>query len=421
MHQSKSILALFLLLVFCACGTETNGSTTKDKGEFAQRSKICHGLDAEKCYESDVCEFVSNVCIPKLPTHLAIETLNVPALSNELVGRQITAMAPGSLNVVYVGTDNGLLIWNSGKVDKVEDFSGGNPALVGLKYVRSIGYSSISQRAYASIGKNADAKDPDSKIIYEITQKTTLNTNPLSPLEITHIFESTPGIMVFGGASKYRFKLLGLTTFDTNITDLGGVTTSTFNPNGSSVWLGTGGSDATKHVGIRLLSADFRANMGDDGKIEPTVWGSTDASPNADISSMAIFGDNILVGLRAKKDDPDTGGIVIFSIYQQSKSQSDKPFLLGTDIRKIIVGEFAHGSRESGLKKRLIILATDNGLFQATLKGDFGIKPKFSTSPVNVDRQGKLVELKEINHIFQQNPYSLWFSSNNTLYFLEVK
>ncbi len=138
---------------------------------------------------------------------------------------------------------------------------------------------------------------------------------------------------------------------------------------------------------------------------------------------MALFGNHILVGIRNKNGDPDKGGIAIFKIYRSKKVQNSKPFLLGTDVKTIIVGEFNHGGFESDLKKKAIVVATGNsGLYEATLKNDIAKDDvAFSTTPINVDRDGRSVDIRSVDNLFQRDSSQLWFSSDNKLYFVDVR
>lgn len=416
------LFIILFLLTITSCGPNSPNSdnTPSNTNEFAQRNVTCLALDQKQCFENDLCEWVSETCIAKPPTPFAIVPV-VESLAKELVGRQITAMAKGPLaSHVYVGTDDGLVIWGGPKqVEKIQDFSGGNPALAGIKYVRAIVSNSVLQRGYAAIGKNGDANDPDSKIVYEITQKTTLAF--ATALNFAHGFETTPGMIVFGGVTESYYKEFANNTF--NDLNLAGITTGVFNPNGSNVWFGTGGPDTTKHVGIKFYDASLAAVVtGKDSEIKPSTWGSTAAAPNSDISSMVLFNDYILIGLRAKKNDPNSGGVVAISIYEADKTDARKPFLLGTDVKKIIVGDFNQDGPQSVSKKKLITIATSNGIYAANFKSNFVNREiSLTTTPINKDRQGALVNLKEIDHLFQQSSGTLWFSSNNELYFVDVR
>lgn len=419
MKEFLHIAMLFTFIFLCSCDPQGDNNSDDSGDEFAQRSKMCQSLDAEKCIANKACELVANVCLARLPTVFAIETPNLPNVDKELVGRQITALSNGPANQLYVGTDEGLIISSQDSTEKIVDFSGGNAALAGLKYVRAIGYSPIGTFAYASIGSSAAPKDPNSKIIYEITQKAVFSTPAPSPLVI---FESTPGVTVFGGENVTRYDILGARKYK-RIATQSGVTTAVFNPNGSTLWFGTGGADVANHKGILFNSAQLIPIVvsGENG-IAPSTWGSTAASPNADISSMTIVGNHILVGLRAKDSVPQSGGLVVFDIYQANKAMNGKPFLLGTDVRKIIVGEFAHGNAESNRKKNAIIMATGAGLYEVKLAIERATASvSVEATLLDKDREGNTVELKEVDHLIQRNQSFMYFSSNNKLYFLEVK
>lgn len=409
------VLSFFILLSSCDPNLESNANKVSD--EFLRSSTLCHGLDVDKCLANDLCDWAVGSCLPNLPIKYALHPLNLDQLNKELVGRTITAMANGPVQKIYIGTDNGLLIWSAPHVEKIQDFSDGDATLAGLSYVRAIASSPLNYFAFAAIGKNGDARDPDAKIIYEISQKSTV-----SGLNISHIFEPTPGFMVFGGVDTTWVSSLSTNKF-TRVKQLAGVTSGVFNPNGSTTWVGTGGADPTKHVGIRRYSGNFRyisANEADRGT-SPTLWGSSVASPNADISSMVLVEPYILVGLRAHKGNPNSGGIVVFDIYRPDSVLSGKPFLAGLDVRNIVVGNFDHGDKVNGIKKRVIMLATDKGLFDVKLKRDRGYETlSITTTAVDRDNQGNSISLKEIDNLFQRDSRSFWFSHNNKLFMLTV-
>ena len=416
----KYVLLTLCIISLCSCNTNDHSNTDKND-ELKNRNQLCHNLSIPECLKkSEQCELITDICLPKISSIFNVVPIDNADLNNALSGVKITALSKESFGeATYIGTNDGLIKYgrlpNNKAVEVIKDFSKGDPSLAGLSYVRALSCASLGKLCFATIGKNGDAHDPDSKIIYKLEEEKLYNTTPPSALDISHIFESTAGNIIFSGQLNTSVYSSFDDTFHSSLLSFAGVTnltSSVLDPNKSHLWLATGGDDSTKHQGIKKYTTKLGYIVGND--ISPSLWGSNASSPNANISTMAIFNGYILVGLRKTNNDANTGGIVAFSIDNQGSVINNKPFLLGVDVRKILVHDFNYGASKDAKKRSTILMASDEGLF--ALSFDTMNFSSIDKKIIDQDIAHNKISYQGVDHLVAGDSSKVIFTSNNKVY-----